>query len=208
VEERFTRLTVLVGSRLKACGPGCVNATGAWQSWRDGRNHVSSPRIVSREASHVLKIGQEAPSFEVVASNGRTIKLADYRGQKNVVLFFYPKDFTRVCTAEVCGFRDMYEDLVGKDTEVIGVSLDSDASHEKFASKHSVPYPLVADKELAKKYEAVGRLGGVLGIAKRVTYLIDKSGKIAGVFDGTFDENPHLGGVRDAVAKIAAAAAP
>jgi peroxiredoxin Q/BCP len=154
----------------------------------------------------VLKIGQEAPSFEVIASNGKTLKLADYRGRKNVVLFFYPKDFTRVCTAEVCGFRDMYEDLVGKDTEVIGVSLDSDASHEKFATKHNVPYPLVADKDksLATKYQAVGGLGGLLGITKRVTYLIDKSGKVAGAFDGTFDENPHLGGVREAVARIAA----
>ena len=156
----------------------------------------------------MLKVGQEAPSFEVVASNGRAIKLSDYRGQKNVVLFFYPKDFTRVCTAEVCGFRDMYEDLQGKDTEVIGVSLDSDSSHEKFASKHNVPYPLIADsdKTLAKRYEAIGGLGGLLGIAKRVTYLIDKAGKIAGAFDGTFDENPHLGGVREAVARISATA--
>jgi peroxiredoxin Q/BCP len=156
----------------------------------------------------VLKVGQEAPGFEVTASNGKTIKLSDYRGQKNVVLFFYPKDFTRVCTAEVCGFRDMYEDLVGKDTEVIGVSLDSDASHEKFASKHAVPYPLVADteKKLASSYQAVGGLGGLLGVTKRVTYVIDKAGKIAGAFDGTFDENPHLGGVCEAVAKMAATA--
>jgi thioredoxin-dependent peroxiredoxin len=152
----------------------------------------------------VLKVGQEAPSFEVVASNGKSLKLSDYRGQKNVVLFFYPKDFTRVCTAEVCGFRDMYEDLVGKDTEVIGVSLDSDASHEKFATKHQVPYPLVADanRTLAKSYEAIGGLGGLLGVVKRITYLIDKQGKIAGAFDGTFDADPHLGGVRKAVAGL------
>ena len=154
----------------------------------------------------MLKVGQDAPPFEVKASNGTTVNLADYRGQKNVVLFFYPKDFTKVCTAEVCGFRDMYQDLVGKETEVIGVSLDSDASHEKFATQNKVPYPLVADKDrqLAKAYEAVGGLGGLLGMTKRVTYLIDKSGKIAGVFDGLFDENPHLGGVRDAVAKLQA----
>jgi peroxiredoxin Q/BCP len=152
----------------------------------------------------VLKVGQEAPPFEAHASNGKTVKLADYRGQKNVVLFFYPKDFTRVCTAEVCGFRDMYEDLVGKDTEVIGVSLDSEASHEKFASKHQVPYPLVADtdRKLAKSYEAIGGLGGLIGITKRVTYVIDKAGKIVGAFDGTFDADPHLGGVRETIAKL------
>jgi thioredoxin-dependent peroxiredoxin len=153
----------------------------------------------------VLKVGQDAPSFEATASNGKRVALADYRGKKNVVLFFYPKDFTKVCTAEVCGFRDMYEDLVGKDTEVIGVSLDSDESHEKFATKHNVPYPLVADKgrSLAKSYEAVGGLGGLIGITKRVTYVIDKAGKIVGAFDGTFDADPHLGGVREAVARLA-----
>jgi peroxiredoxin Q/BCP len=152
----------------------------------------------------LLSVGQEAPPFEVVATGGKTLKLADYRGKKNVVLFFYPKDFTRVCTAEVCGFRDMYEDLVGKDTEVIGVSLDSDASHEKFATKHNVPYPLVADKgrTLARSYQAIGGLGGLIGITKRVTYLIDKEGKIRGAFDGTFDADVHLGGVKDALAKL------
>ncbi len=156
----------------------------------------------------MLKVGQDAPSFEATASNGKRVALSDYRGKKNVVLFFYPKDFTKVCTAEVCGFRDMYQDLVGKDTEVIGVSLDSDESHEKFATKHNVPYPLVADKgrSLAKSYEAVGGLGGLIGITKRVTYVIDKAGKIVGAFDGTFDENPHLGGVREAVARLSASA--
>jgi thioredoxin-dependent peroxiredoxin len=154
----------------------------------------------------MLKVGTEAPPFEAVASNGTTVRLSDYRGQKNVVLFFYPKDFTKVCTAEVCGFRDMYKDLSGKDTEVIGVSLDSDASHEKFAAEHKLPYPLVADKgrKLAKSYEAVGGLGGIIGITKRVTYVIDKNGKIVGAFDGTFDESPHLGGVRETVAKLTA----
>jgi len=156
----------------------------------------------------MLKVGQDAPSFEAVASNGKTVKLSDYRGKKNVVLFFYPKDFTKVCTAEVCGFRDMYVDLSGKDTEVIGVSLDSDASHEKFATQHKVPYPLVADKErkLAKSYEAVGGLGGIIGITKRITYVIDKGGKVVGAFDGTFDADPHLGGVRETIAKLSAKA--
>jgi peroxiredoxin Q/BCP len=153
----------------------------------------------------MLKVGQEAPAFEVTSSDGRTIKLADYRGKKSVVLFFYPKDFTKVCTAEVCGFRDMYEDLAGKDVEVIGVSLDSDASHTKFATQHKVPYPLVADKDrsLAKKYEAIGGLGGLLGITKRVTYLIGKDGKVAAVFDGMFDDGVHVGGVREAVGRLA-----
>jgi len=155
----------------------------------------------------MLMVGQAAPLFEVVSSNGTKLRLSDFRGKKNVVLFFYPKDFTRVCTAEVCGFRDMYEDLRSQETEIVGVSLDSETSHEKFARQYGVPYPLVADKDrsLAKAYDAIGGLGGLLGITKRVTYVIDKGGKIRGAFDGTFDAEPHLGGVKRIIASLAPA---
>ena len=93
-----------------------------------------------------LKVGDFAPSFDAVAHDGKRIRLEDFRGKKNVVLFFYPKDETRVCTLEACGFRDTYEDLVGQDTEVIGVSFDSNESHGKFAKHHDLPYPLLADE--------------------------------------------------------------
>ena len=83
-----------------------------------------------------LRVGQKAPDFNVVSSSGKALKLRDFAGKKNVVLYFYPADFTLVCTKETCGFRDMYADLESKDTEVIGVSVDSDASHEKFAKEH------------------------------------------------------------------------
>ncbi|MBL9110701.1 MAG: redoxin domain-containing protein, partial [Myxococcales bacterium] len=78
-----------------------------------------------------LRIGQLAPEFDVVASNGQNVRLADYRGKKNVVLFFYPADFTLVCTREACGFRELYPELVSRDTEVIGISTDSNESHER-----------------------------------------------------------------------------
>src|SRR5260370_40631868 len=105
-----------------------------------------------------LAVGDPAPDFDVASSDGRRFKLEDFRGKKNLVLYFYPRDFTLVCTQEVCGFRDMYEELVGHDTEVIGVSVDDDSSHKGFAKKHNVSFPLVADTEkgLAKKYGAVG----------------------------------------------------
>ena len=74
-----------------------------------------------------LKVGQQAPEFTVTAADGRALSLAEFRGKKNVVLYFYPADFTAVCTKETCGFRDSYEDLASKDTEVIGVSIDDDA---------------------------------------------------------------------------------
>ncbi len=79
-----------------------------------------------------LKVGDTAPPFDVTSSDGKKLKLDDYRGKKNVVLYFYPKDFTPGCTAEACGFRDQYTDLQTRDTEVIGVSLDSDGKHERF----------------------------------------------------------------------------
>ncbi len=151
-----------------------------------------------------LKIGDQAPDFDVTAHDGKRLHLADYRGKKNVVLYFYPKDFTAVCTAEACGFRDMYDELMGKDTEVIGVSVDDNASHEAFAKKHGVTFPLVADpkKELASKYKATGFLMDLMGGTKRITYVIDKAGKIAGVFDSAIRAGQHLGGVKTTIAGL------
>jgi thioredoxin-dependent peroxiredoxin len=154
----------------------------------------------------MLKVGQQAPAFDVTASDGKRIRLEDFRGKKNVVLYFYPKDFTRVCTTETCGFRDMYDDLVtNKDTEVIGVSLDSDDSHKRFATEHRVTFPLIADKDrsLAKSYEAIGPLRGLLGIVKRVTFVIDKQGTIRAILEAELSADTHLNGVTAALDKLA-----
>ena len=151
-----------------------------------------------------LRVGDSAPDFDLVSSGGAPLKLRDLQGKKNVVLYFYPGDFTPVCTKETCGFRDMYAELEGKDTEVIGVSTDSDASHEKFKEAHSVPFPLVsdADRKLAAAYGATGLLHNLLGKVKRITYVIDKTGKIAGVFEGELSAGKHLEGVRGLLAKL------
>jgi peroxiredoxin Q/BCP len=151
-----------------------------------------------------LPVGTPAPDFEVNSSDGRPLKLADFRGKKNVVLYFYPQDFTVVCTRETCGFRDMYDELKSKDTEVIGVSFDDDASHEKFREKHGVQFALVADtkKTLASRYEASSVMSKLIGRPSRVTYVIDKSGKIAGVFKAELSAKTHLEGVRDCLAQL------
>jgi|SRR5580658_7158838 peroxiredoxin Q/BCP len=153
----------------------------------------------------VLKVGQQAPAFDVSASDGKRIQLEDFRGKKNVVLYFYPRDFTRVCTQEACGFRDMYEELRGQDAEVIGVSLDSDDSHKKFAVEFKLPFPLVADKNrsIAKSYEVIDLFRGLLGIVKRITFVIDKQGNIAQIFHAELSADAHLEGVRVALAKLA-----
>lgn len=151
-----------------------------------------------------LRIGQAAPAFDLVSSTGKPVKLADFAGKKNVVLYFYPGDFTPVCTKETCGFRDMYAELESKDTEVIGVSVDSDESHRRFAEEYKVPFDLVSDKnkDLARAYGATSFVRDILGKTSRITFVIDKQGKIAGVFQGELSATKHLDGVRDLVSKL------
>jgi len=152
-----------------------------------------------------LRVGQRAPEFDVTSSAGKQLKLTDLAGKKNVVLYFYPADFTMVCTRETCGFRDAYEDLAGKDTEVIGISVDSNESHEKFAKEYNVPFALVSDenKSMATRYEATGFVSGILGKIARVTYVIDKKGMIAGVFRSELSASKHVDGVKALIAKLA-----
>jgi len=149
-----------------------------------------------------------APSFELTASDGRKISSEGLRGQKNLVLYFYPADFTPVCTKETCGFRDAYQELSGQDTEVVGVSVDSTESHARFAEKYNVPFPLVSDEdqELARKFGVnqglLGKLHGLMGNTRRVTFVIDKTGTIAAIFAAELSASAHLDGAREAVARL------
>lgn len=153
-----------------------------------------------------LRVGQKAPDFDVTSSSGKRLALADMLGKKNVVLYFYPGDFTTVCTKETCGFRDAFEELASKDTEVIGISVDSNDSHEKFAKEYNVPFQLVSDgeKKLAEMYEATGLLTRLIGRVNRVTYVIDKKGMIAGVFKAALSASNHVDGVRDTIRHLPA----
>jgi peroxiredoxin Q/BCP len=124
-----------------------------------------------------LAVGQNAPSFTVKDTNGNTVSLSDFAG-KTVVMYFYPKDDTPGCTKQACSFRDNYTTYQGKDIVVLGVSTDDEVSHQKFTEKYSLPFPLLADTDgsITKAYDVDGG-----GYAKRVTYVIDGSGKIAHV---------------------------
>lgn len=149
-------------------------------------------------------VGEVAPDFEAKDANGAPVRLSSYRGSKNVVLYFYPKDFTPVCTKEACGFRDMYEELRGKDTEVIGVSVDDEGSHRSFAAKHALPFPLLSDpdKRISKLYGAAGSLFGLLERTRRLTFVIDKAGTIAAVFAAEIRAGVHIQGVKDALSRL------
>ncbi len=118
-----------------------------------------------------------APDFSAVDQNGKTHSLADYQGQW-LLLYFYPKDDTPGCTKEACTFRDHFSELQGK-VAVIGVSHDSADSHDKFASKYKLQFPLLSDPErkIIKTYGANGLL-----FTKRISYLINPEGKIAKVY--------------------------
>jgi peroxiredoxin Q/BCP len=149
----------------------------------------------------VLAVGDTAPDFQGVDQTGRRVTLDDLVKESAVVLYFYPKDFTPVCTAQACLFRDAREDLAKEGVSVVGVSGDDTASHDKFAKKHQVPFPLLSDPEKAiqRAYEA----RQVLGLfPKRVTYVIDRNKKIRAVFHHELSAQKHLDAVRQALGTL------
>lgn len=129
-----------------------------------------------------LKEGMKAPLFEGIDQNGKTIRLNDFSGKK-VVLYFYPKDNTSGCTAEACNLRDNHELMLKKGFTIVGVSMDSEKSHKGFASKYSLPFPLVADTSgkivndygVYREKKMYGK--SYMGIV-RTTFLIDEKGII------------------------------
>lgn len=129
-----------------------------------------------------LKPGQKAPAIKLPTDTGATLSLADLKGKK-VILYFYPKDDTSGCTKEACGFRDVWSQLKKLKVEVIGISKDSVASHQKFKKKYELPFTLLSDED-TKICQAYGvwvekSMYGkkYMGI-ERATFLIDEEGKI------------------------------
>lgn len=133
-----------------------------------------------------LAVGTDAPAFTAKDTNGNTVSLSDFAGKK-VVLYFYPKDDTPGCTKQACSFRDNYTAYQGKDVVVLGVSKDDETSHQKFTEKFNLPFPLLADTDgaIIKAYDVDGG-----GYAKRVTYVIDGSGKII-LVDASVNTSTH-----------------
>ncbi|GBE91050.1 peroxiredoxin [Nostoc cycadae] len=138
-----------------------------------------------------VKVGDIAPDFTLPAQNGAAVSLKDYRGQKAVVLYFYPKDDTPGCTAESCAFRDQYEVFKDAGAEVIGVSGDSSESHQRFAAKYNLPFTLLSDQgdQVRKQYGATAAFGLFPG---RVTYIIDQQGVVQYVFDSMLNFQGHV----------------
>jgi peroxiredoxin Q/BCP len=138
-----------------------------------------------------IQIGDKAPDFTLPTQTGQTVSLAQFRDKQAVVLFFYPKDGTMICTREACSFRDAYEDFVQAGAAVIGVSSDSVESHQGFASDHRLPFALLSDPagSLRKAYGVPTTLGLFPG---RVTYVIDKQGSVRHIFNSQFAADRHV----------------
>jgi len=131
--------------------------------------------------SDPLIVGNEAPDFAARDDRGRFVSLREHRGKWSVVLIFYPKDETRLCTKQVCDFRDSWQSAEARETRVYGVNPDSAESHRKFSSKHDLPFPLLVDEgqRIAKLYNCNGP------IVKRTVYLIGKDGRVKFARRGT-----------------------
>jgi peroxiredoxin Q/BCP len=129
-----------------------------------------------------LVAGSPAPAFELRDQDGKAQKLGDYKGRW-VVLYFYPKDDTPGCTTEACNFRDDLPKLRALGVQILGISVDSGASHSVFAKKYSLPFPLLVDDggAVARSYGSLWSLGPVK-FAKRHTFVIDPEGKIARIY--------------------------
>jgi len=142
----------------------------------------------------MLQIGTKTPYFEGVDENGNAVSLKDFEGKK-LVLYFYPKDSTPGCTAEACDLRDNYQRFIALGYEVLGVSRDTAASHQKFIAKYDLPFHLIADTDLTilKAYEAWGKkkmYGKVTEGTLRTTYVIDEQGVIVDAI-GKVDTKNH-----------------
>jgi thioredoxin-dependent peroxiredoxin len=151
-----------------------------------------------------LKIGDKAPDFKAVDQNGRSVSLTDYKGKK-IILYFYPKDNTPGCTDEACSLRDGYEILTKSGYDVIGVSADSEKTHHGFASKHNLPFRLIADTD-KKVIQAYGAWGEKKMYGKsyegiiRTTFLISEEGKIENIIDKVNTKN-HAGQILEGAGK-------
>ncbi len=136
----------------------------------------------------ILSPGTQAPDFSGVDQDGKAVRLSDFTGRP-VVLYFYPADMTTGCTMEACAFRDEQDHFQEAGAVVLGVSTQDEASHREFRAKHNLNFPLIADptKEICRAYNALG----LLGVAKRVTYVIGPDGTVVDAFK-SINPKPHV----------------
>jgi thioredoxin-dependent peroxiredoxin len=150
-----------------------------------------------------IQAGDKAPDFTLPSQSGDQVRLQDRLGERVIVLYFYPKDNTPGCTAEACAFRDSHETFTDAGAEVIGISSDSADRHAGFASKHRLPFTLLADQggRVRKAYGVPAVMGLLPG---RVTYVIDRTGTVRHVFNSMTNIDGHVSKALEIVRQLQA----
>lgn len=144
----------------------------------------------AQPAKDKVQVGDWAPDFTLPTQSGASVSLGAFLGKKVIVLYFYPKDNTSVCTDEACAFRDNYEVFKEAGAEVFGISSDSVESHQHFATAHQLPFILLSDADgLVRKRYGVPTAFGLPG---RVTYVIDRQGIVRHIFFSQFTSRKHV----------------
>jgi thioredoxin-dependent peroxiredoxin len=136
-----------------------------------------------------LKEGDRVPSFKLLDQDGKLVDMTEHIGKKPLVIYFYPADFTTICTMEAHAFREMHEEFQKQGAEIFGISSDSIVTHKKFAVEHELPFELLSDpdNEVRKMFGAFG----IAGTPGRVTYVADKEGVIRMVFSSALKGKKH-----------------
>lgn len=150
-----------------------------------------------------LQVGELAPDFTAIAHDGQEVSLARYRGYFDVVIFFYPRDNSLICTLEACQFRDAYEDFGRAGAVVIGISSDNETRHGAFARSHRLPYLMLSDQtgELRRLFHVPRTWGLFPG---RSTFVIDRTGVIRMIYHAQFDATGHAEKALAVVRQLAA----
>ncbi len=139
-----------------------------------------------------IKIGDKCPDFSLLDQNGEMVAIKEIIGEKNIVIYFYPKDNTWGCTKQACSFRDSFQDFIDLGCEVIGISTDSVDSHKMFSTKYNLNFKILSDvdDEVREKFGVPKSLFGI--IKGRVTYIIDKKGNVAWIFNSQLNAEGHI----------------
>ena len=146
-----------------------------------------------------LRVNDPAPLFESVSEDGQKFSLSDLVGKTNIVLYFYPKDFTTGCTREACSFRDSFSKILSLGATVVGISSDNPETHMEFKEKYGLQFVLLSDQD-----RSIRRLYGVDGrfLPPRATFVIDKNGKLVSIFNSQLSISKHVETAINALEKI------
>ncbi len=149
-----------------------------------------------------LKTGSKCPLFELKNQDGKLIKIADYLGKENLVIYFYPKDETGGCTAQACEFRDFHDDFASLDARIMGISADSVDSHQNFAKKYKLNFDLLADEDrkVKKMFGVKSFLFDIL--PTRQTFVVDKRGIVVASYDALLNATYHVEFAKSVLEKL------